>query len=241
MIFLPVLNTNNRMRLLLGSPILHNLELQLINAIYNPQNNPATAHVPLLFTTLLNNIKRYYNNNNENVIILVDMSPSASVFNQHILLSSDYFMIPCTPDDNSVISLGLLFHYMDNWRNTHNYLNVNHNVKFLFTIYNRYKVSAGGISNACLTLRNSIVQKTQNFVQNHQQFVLNLNNNIILISIQNSMRFAEICSDENISIFELTNKHCSNHNTGMDFTKVNSVQNEYINIYTILINNNIVT
>jgi len=136
--FYSVQNSNNKIKILLGSPILYNLEVQLINAINSPNNYPAIAHVPMLFYTLINQIKMAYNNN---VVILVDMSPSSSTINQNILLSCDYFILPCNPDNNSMISLDLLFRYINTWRTQHSYLPINHIIKFLFVILNKYKVT----------------------------------------------------------------------------------------------------
>jgi len=55
-----VRNTGDRVHLLLGTPILHTLELQLINAIQNSTQHPATQHVPLLFYELLNKVKQIF-------------------------------------------------------------------------------------------------------------------------------------------------------------------------------------
>jgi len=240
--------TNNRMKIILGSPILYNLELQLTNAIFSPQNNPAAANVPLLFKSLLTKIKKYYENKG-NVTIFIDMSPSSSILNQNILLSCDYFVIPCNSDDNSMISLDLLFRYINNWRIEHHYLN--HNIKFLFAILNRYKttnIQNNTVSNACDHFKMKINDSIRSFlnkeVNNHIKYNEKYNYDNILIDrkimmVQNMMRFAEICSSGNISIFELSNQVCVNHGTSLDPIKVKSIRDEIILIYNILINNNL--
>lgn len=232
---LTVNNTNNKIKFILGSPILYNLELQLTNAINMIQNVPGLANIPTAFYNLLNQIKNLYNNN---VIILVDMSPNSGIFNQNILLSCDYFILPVNPDHNSMIGIELLSHHITQWRQTHNYLN--HNVKFLFSIFNRYKYHHGGLSNTSLNYRNYL----ETIITNFNQIGNNVNHNRIgiqkIFNVQDMMRFSDIISNDKISIFELTNQNCYNNNTTPDDNKVASIEQEIVNICNCLISNNII-
>lgn len=48
--------------------------------------------------------------------ILIDMSPSLSAFNQNLLMTSDYFIVPTTPDFFSVMAIDSLSNVLPNWR-----------------------------------------------------------------------------------------------------------------------------
>jgi len=47
--------------------------------------------------------------------ILFDMSPSLSAINQNILMTSDYFLVPCAPDFFSVMAIDSLARILDKW------------------------------------------------------------------------------------------------------------------------------
>ena len=47
--------------------------------------------------------------------ILVDMNPSLSSFNQNLLVTSDYFIVPTTPDYYSVMAIDSLTKVIPNW------------------------------------------------------------------------------------------------------------------------------
>lgn len=251
--FITINGTNNKVKLLIGSPILHNLELQLINAIMNPQNNPATATVPLLFKNLVNSVKALQVPGAQNCVILVDMSPNSNYINQNILLSCDYFLLPCNADDNSMMSLKLLFNYLHTWRQQHNsYLPANHFVKFVCAILNRYKTS--NVQNQTPTHMNrqflnqisAMITQFQNRFQmiNNQQVLFNrpydFANPNKLLKVQNGMRFSEIASDEYLSIIELNQQKCSPHHVSFDPIKHQSMVSEITDITDELINNGII-
>ena len=48
--------------------------------------------------------------------ILVDMNPSLSSFNQNLLMTSDYFIVPTNPDFFSVMAIDSLCNVLPNWR-----------------------------------------------------------------------------------------------------------------------------
>ncbi|MYF36375.1 MAG: ParA family protein [Synechococcus sp. SB0678_bin_12] len=47
--------------------------------------------------------------------ILIDMNPSLSSFNQNLLVTSDYFIVPTTPDYYSVMAIDSLTKVIPNW------------------------------------------------------------------------------------------------------------------------------
>ena len=47
--------------------------------------------------------------------ILIDMSPSLSAFNQNLLMTSDYFIVPTNPDFFSVMAIDSLRNVLPNW------------------------------------------------------------------------------------------------------------------------------
>ena len=48
--------------------------------------------------------------------ILIDMNPSLSSFNQNLLMTSDYFIVPTSPDLFSVMAIDSLCTVLPNWR-----------------------------------------------------------------------------------------------------------------------------
>lgn len=48
--------------------------------------------------------------------ILIDMNPSLSSFNQNLLMTSDYFIVPTNPDSFSVMAIDSLSNVLPNWR-----------------------------------------------------------------------------------------------------------------------------
>ena len=47
--------------------------------------------------------------------ILIDMSPSLSSFNQNLLMTSDYFIVPTIPDFSSLMAIDSLSNVLPNW------------------------------------------------------------------------------------------------------------------------------
>ena len=48
--------------------------------------------------------------------VLVDMNPSLSAFNQNLLMTSDYFIVPTTPDFFSVMAIDSLCNILPGWK-----------------------------------------------------------------------------------------------------------------------------
>lgn len=70
------------------------IDVQLATAITSSETIPALRK----FVGAINNILRKIAQENQYEIILVDMSPSVSATNSCILMSSDYFIVPTSPD-----------------------------------------------------------------------------------------------------------------------------------------------
>jgi cellulose biosynthesis protein BcsQ len=223
-------DTENRVHFLIGSPILHNLEFQLVNAICMPNSNPGIRHVPLLFFQLIQKIKEYYANKEQSVIILVDMSPSSSKINQNILLSCDSFILPLDTNDGSMVSLRLLFHYLHTWRQEHGYLPPSHYTKFLFAILNRYKVSFFDhtqMSPMVVKIQHRVMEMITLFLMNNQNANFKMQNHDYskqLLKFQDMMQIASIMSDQNKSLFEILN--CSELNNQVWKPKTESAAQE---------------
>ena len=47
--------------------------------------------------------------------MLIDMNPSLSAFNQNLLMTSDYFIVPTTPDYYSVMAIDSLTRVIPSW------------------------------------------------------------------------------------------------------------------------------
>lgn len=212
---LDVRDTAGRVKFLLGSPILHSLELQLSNAIGAPAQHPLARNAPKLFMKLLQRIQATYAARGLSVMILVDLSPSADTMNQNMLLSCDFFVLPCTSDDNSLVSLRLLFSYLHRWRALHKgYLGAHH-VKFLFVVLNRYKTKDTSRKNLTHTqgaFKKRIRSMTRAFINATAADGQLLNSHFLapagaggrLFLLQDGVRFMELCSQEHLSLPELT-------------------------------------
>ena len=49
--------------------------------------------------------------------VLIDMNPSLSSFNQNLLMTSEYFIVPTNPDSFSVMAIDSLSNVLPNWHN----------------------------------------------------------------------------------------------------------------------------
>jgi len=89
--------------------------------------------------------------------VLVDMSPSLSSINQNLLMTSDFFIVPTSPDYFSVMAIESLATVLPRWRDwadKASSLPVLHNadypfpvpsLKFLGTIIQKYRPRGGGV------------------------------------------------------------------------------------------------
>ena len=87
--------------------------------------------------------------------ILIDMSPSITSTNANILMESDYFIVPCSPDYFCYMAIESLIKIFPKWNNTYNSLKINEifanstykmkstSPKFIGTIQQRYRPRNG--------------------------------------------------------------------------------------------------
>ena len=106
--------------------------------------------------------------------ILVDMNPSLSSFNQNLLMTSDYFIVPTNPDFFSVMAIDSLCNVLPNWRSWAQRaatLDILKNAvypfpdvtpKFLGTIIQNYRPRGGSPAASFQTWIDAINQKVSN-------------------------------------------------------------------------------
>ncbi|SOB90295.1 AAA domain-containing protein [Ureibacillus xyleni] len=92
--------------------------------------------------------------------ILIDMSPSVSATNANLLMQSDYFIVPCSPDYFCNMAINSLSKVIPNWNKTYDNLKKhpvfseaiyklpNTRPKFIGTIQQRYRPRNGGPARA---------------------------------------------------------------------------------------------
>ena len=79
---------------------------QLSASIQTLQNLPGS--IPHLLEQTAEKYKADY--------VLIDMNPSLSSFNQNLLMTSDFFIVPTTPDYFSVMAINSLANVIPDWR-----------------------------------------------------------------------------------------------------------------------------
>lgn len=94
--------------------------------------------------------------------IVVDMSPSLSSINQNLLMTSDFFIVPTSPDYFSLMAIESLATVLPQWHNwaekasslpilqDADYPFPKPNLKFLGTIIQKYRPRGGRHSSCCL-------------------------------------------------------------------------------------------
>ena len=91
----PIAKTNNpNLFILAGNIRFSEIDTQIATAL------TSSATIPILrrFVSAFNELIRRVAKENEIDVVLIDMSPSVSATNHCILMSSDYFIIPISPD-----------------------------------------------------------------------------------------------------------------------------------------------
>lgn len=78
---------------------------QLSNSIFTLQN------IPGAFSYLFNKTAEKYQAD----YVLIDMNPSLSAINQNLLMTSDYFIVPTSPDYFSIMALESMATVLPNW------------------------------------------------------------------------------------------------------------------------------
>jgi hypothetical protein len=212
--------------LVLGTPLIHKAESNIVVGMSNDAGS-VNQRFPLFFRELLERIHTV----RKKCVILVDMSPNSSIVNQNILLSCDYLVLPCNPDDNSLISQQLLMMYLPVWRNFHaRYLQ--HTTKLLCVVMNRYKTGKNGIENhlptktAQLYIRRSMDLLAEFCAKpSNSPFLVN-NAAAQFFKVQNGLSQIEIASANHVSLFELRQQHAKASDGSLDQHKIDSLTQE---------------
>jgi chromosome partitioning protein len=107
--------------------------------------------------------------------VLIDMSPSVTATNANLLMQSDYFIIPCSPDFFCNMAISSLTSVLSTWFNTYSNIKINpvfeHALykfpsvipKFIGTIQQRYRPRNG---EAAKSFREWIETINQNVINN---------------------------------------------------------------------------
>ncbi|QZY93053.1 AAA family ATPase (plasmid) [Pantoea dispersa] len=90
----PIPTKNENLYLLCGNLKLSGFENQLAFALTASEGIPAVRNMPGSLSEVLRTTKKDYDFD----YILIDMSPSVGALNQCLFMSSDYFLVPTTPD-----------------------------------------------------------------------------------------------------------------------------------------------
>lgn len=90
----PCVTSNSNLYLYCGNLSLSEMETQISVALTTSQAIPAIRNIPGSLGYLL----RLTAEKHEFEYVLIDMSPSVGALNQCLLMSSDYFMVPTSPD-----------------------------------------------------------------------------------------------------------------------------------------------
>ncbi|MEK5325557.1 ParA family protein [Aeribacillus sp. FSL M8-0254] len=110
-----------------------------------------TQNIPGVINYLINITSREYGFD----YVLIDMSPSVSATNANLLMQSDYFIIPCSPDYFCNMAIHSLALVLPEWKNTYDnirrhqifqnaeYRFSNTLPKFIGTILQRYRPKNG--------------------------------------------------------------------------------------------------
>lgn len=109
----PTLTTNNKLFMIAGHVDFAQFDLQIATALTSSASIPTLK--PLLGA--INNLIRKTAERSNFDIVLVDMSPNISATNMSILMSSDYFIVPTSPDFFCYQSIESLSNVFPDWKN----------------------------------------------------------------------------------------------------------------------------
>lgn len=102
---------NENLFVLAGNIRFSEIDTQIATAL------TSSGTIPILrtFVGAFNNLIKRISNEHDIDVVLVDMSPSVSATNQCILMSSDYFIIPLSPDFYCYQAIDSLSHVLPQW------------------------------------------------------------------------------------------------------------------------------
>lgn len=110
----PIATKNENLYLLCGNLKLSSFENQLAFALTASEGIPAVRNMPGSLSEVLRTTKKDYDFD----YVLIDMSPSVGALNQCLFMSSDYFLVPTTPDFFCKQAIKSLSEVIPNWNNS---------------------------------------------------------------------------------------------------------------------------
>ncbi|HHA1906863.1 TPA: AAA family ATPase [Enterobacter asburiae] len=109
----PIVTSNPNLSLLCGSISLSEIETQIGVALTTSAAIPAIRNIPgSIGAFLVETAKKH-----EYEYILIDMSPSVGALNECLLMSSDYFIVPTSPDFFCAQAIKSLAKVLPRWNN----------------------------------------------------------------------------------------------------------------------------
>lgn len=139
---LKMVSENVNLYLMAGNIHFSEVDIQIATALTSSKTLPVLKKFIYAFDDLVRKLA----NDNEIDIVLIDMSPSVSSTNNCILMSSDYFIIPTSPDFYCFQAIESLTNLLPKWsevmkpfRESHE-SKLNINPKFLGFISQNYRV-----------------------------------------------------------------------------------------------------
>lgn len=107
----PIQTANQNLYLYCGSLKLSEFETQISVALTTSQAIPAIKNIPGSISELI----RKTAEKNEIEYVIIDMSPSVGALNQCLLMSSDYFIVPTSPDFFCAEAIKSLSNVLPRW------------------------------------------------------------------------------------------------------------------------------
>jgi len=163
-----------------------------------------TQNIPGAISHLLRTTAKTYNLD----YIIIDMSPSISATNANILMQSDYFIMPCSPDFFCDMAVDSLSQILPFWNETYKSIKQNHvfsqadyklpdsTPKFIGTIFQRYRPRNGSPTKSFQTWIDKIATNVTH------KLVPILRNNDMMIS--EDKFFGKINPDEPYNIINIS-------------------------------------
>lgn len=168
--------------------------------------------------------------------VLIDMSPSLSSINQNLLMTSDYFIVPATPDYFSTMAIDALASILTKWHawsekaqgipvlkeTTYPYPNVT--PKFLGTVIQNYRLRSGRpsqgfqewIDEINTTVSEKLVPKLNTLsmtLSSEQYSEIGIDDNYCLASIPDFNSLIATSQAEQTPVFALTNEQIGQRGT----------------------------
>ena len=121
---------NGSLRLIAGHPMLGEIEYSLAAEV---QARREDWNYSVRFQLLADFLIEHYKLD----MVFIDLSPSSSILNQNIIMSSDYLIMPCTGDEYAYYSIRSIGKWLATWRRR--YTQFATTPRVLTVVFNKYK------------------------------------------------------------------------------------------------------